>query len=778
MSIKRKITDLAGSALVAAMLSGALTLILCGALGLWVSPLLVYALCGALTFTAAAAAWSRSGAAIALTLSGLVAAALMLFGGFRPLERMGELLGALMAMGSGEPAMLTDHADTLACAIASLLALTLFWMGRMPGGVYPALTLSLMVMLYGWFMEKHLSAAGALVALAALGAMFARSGSERVSYFKALPAALIIAALAFAALPAGNPTWKPLEDAADRMRRMFYDYFMFTEARASYSLFSDGYQPMGDALGGPADPSDKEVMLVKSDRTLLLRGSIRRTYTTYSWINSAVNNRYLFIDLTKAGARDRIFEPKRLDGLSASDAFEPVSASVTMLSDGISTLFVPHRLTALETGLDMAVYYNNTGEVFITRRVKAGDTYSVAALIPTGDDEAMERILTAALMSDDDQLADARRDYLELPRGIEQGVYDLAREITKDAQTPYRKARAIEMYLLENFRYSLEVDYPPSNRDFVSFFLLSSKEGFCSYFASAMAVMARMADLPCRYVEGYMAPAAGAEGAVITGENAHAWVEIYFQGVGWVPFNPTPGREGAGGSGGAAGGDERPEEDESPEPEQEPTPEPSEEPSEEPSDEPDAAPTQTPDPGESQDDPDQGGESPQPEDTPEPEQPPEDDQSDAPERKGPLWLIWLLLLALIGALAAWVVRRMRASDPARAEKKVDGHAERLALWYRAMLTVLEEQGQIPGPSETPPQFAGRLREAGIVGEDFGYVAEQLALARYAGRKPDGAVFERARTAYRQATGQLKPLERARFLLRRLTRGLGDAGQIP
>lgn len=781
MSKGRRILDLAGGALVAAMLSGALTLVLSEAMGLSVPALHIYALTGAAALILGIAAWSRTGALIALIAAAAGIAGMTIFGGFRPLGKLGALIGALTAMNSGEAAMLTEHADTIYWSIALILTFALFWIGRIPGGVYPALTLSLIILLYGWFLEKHLNPLSALPALAALGAMFARSGSEKTSYLKALPAALVIAALAFAALPAGAPTWKPLADAADRVRQMFFDYFMFTDARASYSLYSDGYQPLGDSLGGPAEPSDENIMLVKSDRMLLLRGSIRRNYTTYSWTNSAVNNRYLFIDPTKQGVRDRIFESRRLDGFSAADAFEPVRASVTMLHEGISTLFVPHRLQSLKTGLDMAVYYNNSGEVFITRRVRTGDAYDFTALAPTGDGQALERIVSAAALSQDDQMDAARRDYLELPRGIEQGVYDLAREITKDAQTPYAKARALENYLLKHFEYKTDVSYPPANRDFVSYFLLDSKEGFCSYFASAMAVMARIVDLPSRYVEGYLVPAGGEEGTVVTGENAHAWVEIYFQGVGWVSFNPTPGSgDTADDPEGKAGGNGTNKPDATPEPTPEPTASPTEQPAEEPEEEPTASPTATPDPGEDQPQPEDGSDqSDQPEATPEPEDILDDETAHAPEPNRPLWLIWFLLILAALALAAWwVVRRLRASDPERAETRAGSEQEKLAVWYRAMLTVLEEQGQSPAPGETPLMYADRLKEAGIVQDAFRYAAEQLSLARYAKKKPDAAALRQAREAYRQLTAQLKPLEKARFLWRRLRRGLGDTKQIP
>ena len=78
---------------------------------------------------------------------------------------------------------------------------------------------------------------------------------------------------------------------------MFYDYFMFTEPRTSYSVSTDGFQPQSDVLGGPAQPRQDDIMLVESDEALLLRGTIKRTYTGSAWTDSTLNNRYLYICL-------------------------------------------------------------------------------------------------------------------------------------------------------------------------------------------------------------------------------------------------------------------------------------------------------------------------------------------------------------------------------------------------------------------------------------------------------------------------------------------------
>ena len=73
--------------------------------------------------------------------------------------------------------------------------------------------------------------------------------------------------------------------------------------------------------------------------------------------------------------------------------------------------------------------------------------------------------------------------------------------------------------------------------------MLTSKSGYCTYFASALGVMARIAGIPSRYIEGYLVKADESGVIEVTGENAHAWVELYFDGFGWLSFDPTPSDE-------------------------------------------------------------------------------------------------------------------------------------------------------------------------------------------------------------------------------------------
>lgn len=134
-----------------------------------------------------------------------------------------------------------------------------------------------------------------------------------------------------------------------------------------------------------------------------------------------------------------------------------------------------------------------------------------------------------------------RKTYSSIPSDIPQRVLDLATYITQDYDNDYDKAKAIEEYLLGNFKYSLKPGNTPSNRDFVDYFLFDLKKGYCTYFASSMAILTRAAGIPSRYVEGFILPPVTSTNDVynVTNAQAHAWAEVYLEGIGWTTFEST-----------------------------------------------------------------------------------------------------------------------------------------------------------------------------------------------------------------------------------------------
>ena len=133
--------------------------------------------------------------------------------------------------------------------------------------------------------------------------------------------------------------------------------------------------------------------------------------------------------------------------------------------------------------------------------------------------------------------------YLALPEAVQQRVIDLAREVTRNAPTSYAKAHAIETYL-RTFKYELNLPAPPENRELSDYFLFELQKGYCDYYATSMVVMARAVGIPARLAIGYSQGSYDPDQQEFTvaEDNAHSWVEIYFTGIGWVPFEPTAAR--------------------------------------------------------------------------------------------------------------------------------------------------------------------------------------------------------------------------------------------
>ena len=122
------------------------------------------------------------------------------------------------------------------------------------------------------------------------------------------------------------------------------------------------------------------------------------------------------------------------------------------------------------------------------------------------------------------------------------GLYRLNASIVNGATDPYRIALAVESYLRTKYTYSLT---PPATDSFSPYaaFLLKTKTGYCQHFAGAMATLLRFNGIPARVAVGFTTGEKVADGTyIVTRNDAHAWVEAYFPGVGWVPFDPTPGR--------------------------------------------------------------------------------------------------------------------------------------------------------------------------------------------------------------------------------------------
>jgi transglutaminase-like putative cysteine protease len=145
--------------------------------------------------------------------------------------------------------------------------------------------------------------------------------------------------------------------------------------------------------------------------------------------------------------------------------------------------------------------------------------------------------------------ASIARQYLPFASPARKQLLALAKQITGSDRTAFQKALALQAWFLGggHFTYSLNVRLP-NNTQGLADFLTKTKRGYCQQFAFAMAVLARLVGIPARVAVGYTAGTPQPGGTwKVTEADAHAWPELYFQGTGWLRFEPTPG--GPGGQG-------------------------------------------------------------------------------------------------------------------------------------------------------------------------------------------------------------------------------------
>lgn len=298
--------------------------------------------------------------------------------------------------------------------------------------------------------------------------------------------------------------------------------------KASYFEFTTtGYQEETSRLGGPVRQRDKKVMTVGGDGPFYLRGNIKHTYTGNSWksVDSPWEDYWLGEDFTQLPKNDR-------------DAYyREATITITNHSFASTTLFSPYKPTEINFDGDYQIKVSPDEEIVLPQGIYSGESYTVKVLKPNSYDQLINLGIDRKKENIDN--VDI---YLQIPEDkITDPTRKLVKEIVKNSRTDLEKALAIEEHLRSNYKYNLDVERVPKNREFIDYFLFESKEGYCTYYATSMAIMLRLEDIPSRYVEGYLARNQVDKNRYeVRQRNAHAWVEAFIEPIGWVTFEPTP----------------------------------------------------------------------------------------------------------------------------------------------------------------------------------------------------------------------------------------------
>lgn len=296
-----------------------------------------------------------------------------------------------------------------------------------------------------------------------------------------------------------------------------------------------GYGIDDSKLGGAFINDDTTVFTAEVKKVHYFRIESKDYYTGKGWIitesypKTSIDNNY--IDLG-------IFENVTKE--------ENISEKITVKDSGdYPHIAYPLDLRAIKSDQDVELLMERfSGKLFTEKDGKEVqlDSYEMIYDFPVFSMEALK----LANGGDNAYISEL---YTQLPEKVPERVKDLAIEITKNKATRYEKAKAIESYFAANgFSYETKnVAIPEEGQDYVDQFLFESKQGYCDNFSTSMIVLLRSLDIPARWVKGYTQ---GDFIKVLDDEtrlyevknsNAHSWVEVYFPGIGWVPFEPTQG---------------------------------------------------------------------------------------------------------------------------------------------------------------------------------------------------------------------------------------------
>jgi uncharacterized protein (DUF58 family) len=239
---------------------------------------------------------------------------------------------------------------------------------------------------------------------------------------------------------------------------------------------------------------------------------------------------------------DGIFYPGATMGLAASSSL--MHQEIRLEPGPATALFAAAAPSAVASRDFRLLGEDGFGNLEFPAKPTRRLSYSVASRVPTKDAAAL-RDATGV------DPPEVRALNLAVPE-LDPRIRQLAGQITTDTRTRYDAAVAIEQWLSSRLDYSLAVDDLGAT-DPLARFLFDGMAGHCEYFATAMVVLSREAGIPSRFVAGYLRgeKVRFNDRYVVRQSNAHSWVEVYFPGTGWVPFDPTPptGR-GVGDSGG------------------------------------------------------------------------------------------------------------------------------------------------------------------------------------------------------------------------------------
>lgn len=345
--------------------------------------------------------------------------------------------------------------------------------------------------------------------------------------------ALTAGAIVFLALPAGL-------GGAGLVRQIERSVQQANLVRIDRSQVGVDTRGLGDlSLLVRGNLPDTPLLRVPLDSPPLWRATFYRFYTGTAWENST-----RIPDFSRPLPGPNAVVPRLPDDPPASRGVrrtDQVQVEPTADADLIWAPGVPVRVSGPPGQVRVVVRGDDNVRVF-GEPGQPLTSYRVESVVAPTEPAVLEAARGAAPPS----------LWTSLPSSLPPAVGALARRVTAGAANRYQMVTDIERYLRTHEQYSLATPIPPPGKDAVAEFLFHTHVGFCELFASAEAVMLRTLGVPARVVSGLAYGSRVGSVRLFTAANAHAWVEVFYPGVGWSPSDPTAGVQLLGGPGGKA----------------------------------------------------------------------------------------------------------------------------------------------------------------------------------------------------------------------------------
>lgn len=218
---------------------------------------------------------------------------------------------------------------------------------------------------------------------------------------------------------------------------------------------------------------------------------------------------------------------------------EVITQTVTTYMPNSSFLYAAPEVFSTDRQMVVDATYDEEGRTLVTSLrsrfiLRQGDRYQVVSQVSTADATSLRTASTAY-----PSWILAR--YLQLPDTLTPQTLELAAQLVEGKDNPYDKAIAVRDFLRTNVDYNDQIKAAPEGVEPIHYILFDLKQAYCTYYASAMAVMLRSQGVPARVVSGYALGEynEAAQNYRVRAVNAHTWVEVYFPGYGWIHFEPT-----------------------------------------------------------------------------------------------------------------------------------------------------------------------------------------------------------------------------------------------